>query len=100
MPKNNIFVSLLKQHTNIDIAFINTFFKKFKIGGELNFDIKDIDITKYLGISLITVRKRLSNAYSKTIKFIENVDFIKVQSGKKSSITYMINYQCYLLKQS
>ena len=34
MVKNNIFVSLLKQHTNIDVSFINTFFKKFKIGGD------------------------------------------------------------------
>jgi hypothetical protein len=25
MPKNNIFISLLKQHTNIDIKFINVF---------------------------------------------------------------------------
>ena len=95
MPKNNIFISLLKQHTNIDVKFINTFFTKFKIGGELNFDIKDIDVTKYLGISLITIRKRLSNAYSKTIKFIENVDFMKIQSVKTSSVTYMINYQCF-----
>ena len=91
----NIFISLLKQHTNIDVGFIDTFFKKFKIGGELNFDIKDVDVTKYLGISLITIRKRLSNAYSKTKKFIENVDFIKIQSNKTSSVTYMINYQCF-----
>jgi hypothetical protein len=55
MPKNNVFVSLLKQHTNIDIGFINTFFKKFKIGGELNFDIKDFDVAKYLGIGIINV---------------------------------------------
>lgn len=95
MPKNSIFVSLLKQHTNIDIGFIDTFFKKFKIGGELNFDIKDSDVTKYLGINLITIRKRLSNAYSKTKKFIENIDFIKIHSNKTSSITYMINYQCF-----
>jgi hypothetical protein len=71
------------------------FFKKFKIGGELNFDIEDIDVAKYLGIALITIRKRLSNAYSKIKKFIENVDFIKIQSGKTSTITYMINYQCF-----
>ena len=95
MGKNNIFISLLKQHTNIDITFINTFFKNFKIGGELNFDIKDIDASKYLGISIITVRKRLCNAYSKTKKFIENVDYMKIKSGKTSSITYMINYQCF-----
>ena len=85
----------VKEHTSIDVNFINTFFKKFKIGGELNFDIEDTHVAKYLGISLITIRKRLSNSYSKIKKFIENVDFIKLQSGKTSSITYMINYQCF-----
>jgi phage anti-repressor protein len=95
MPKNSIFVSLLKQHTNIDIGFINTFFKKFKIGGELNFDIKDIEVSKYLGIGIINIRKRLANAYSKTKKFIENVDFIKIKSGKTTGLTYFINYQCF-----
>ncbi len=92
---NNIFISLLKQHTNIDVEFINTFFKKFKIGGELNFDIKDIDVAKYLGISVINIRKRLANVYSKTKKFFENVDFIKIKTGNTSSVTYMINYQCF-----
>ncbi len=95
MPKNNVFISLLKEHTNIDTEFINIFFNKFKLGGELNFDIEDTSVAKYLGISLITLRKRLSNAYSKTKKFIENVGFVKIQSGKTSSITYMINYQCF-----
>ena len=89
MIKNNIFVSLLKQYTNIDVGFINTFFKKFKIGGELNFDITDSDVAKYLGISIINIRKRLANAYSKTKKFIENIDFIKIQSGKTSSVMCM-----------
>jgi len=95
MVKNSIFVSLLKQHTNIDMGFIDTFFKKFKIGGELNFDIKDLDVSRYLGIGIINIRKRLSNAYSKTKKFIENIDFIKMKAGKTSSVTYMINYQCF-----
>lgn len=95
MVKNNVFVSLLKEHTNIDIDFINTFFKKFKIGGELNFDILDKDVAKYLGINLITIRKRLANAFSKTKKFIENVDFIKIKTNKTSAVSYMINYQCF-----
>ena len=30
---DSIFIQLLKKHTNIDTDFINTFFKKFKIGG-------------------------------------------------------------------
>ena len=56
--KDNNFIKLLKKHTDIDDEFINTFFKKFKIGDELNFYIKDVDIAKYLGISLITLRKK------------------------------------------
>ena len=95
MSNNSVFISLLKEHTNIDLDFINTFFKKFKIGGELNFDILDSDVAKYLGIGLINIRKRLANYYSKTKKFIENVDFIKIKSGKTSSVSYMINYQCF-----
>ena len=95
MTNNSVFIRLLKEHTNIDLDFINTFFKKFKIGGELNFDILDSDVAKYLGIGLINIRKRLANYYSKTKKFIENVDFIKIKSGKTSSVSYMINYQCF-----
>ena len=50
--KDSIFIDLLKKHTNIDIKFINTFFKKFKIGGELDFDIKDkINIKPYVIIN-------------------------------------------------
>ena len=64
-------------------------------GKDTNFDIKDLDVSEYLGINIITIRKRLANSYSKTKTFIENVDFIKIKSGKTSSITYMINYQCF-----
>ena len=95
MSRNKIFISLLKEHTNIDVGFINTFFKKFKVGGELNFDIIDKDVAKYLGVDLINIRKRLANAYSKTKRFFENVDYIKIQTGKTSAITYMLNYQCF-----
>jgi phage anti-repressor protein len=95
LNKDNIFISLLKKHTNIDTKFINTFFMKFKIGGELDFDIKDKVVADYLHITLDNVRRRLQNKYSKTKKFIENADFIKVRSGKTTSVTYMINYQCF-----
>ena len=96
MPvKDSVFISLLKKHTNIDTKFINTFFKKFKIGGELDFDIKDKLVAEYLGITLDNIRRRLQNKYSKTKKFIENVDFIKIKSGKTTSVDYMINYQCF-----
>ena len=93
--KDSIFIELLKKHTTIDIKFINTFFKKFKIGGELDFDINDKIVADYLNITLDNVRRRLQNKYSKTKKFIENVDFIKIKSGKTTGLTYFINYQCF-----
>ena len=93
--KNHTFIELLKKHTDIDVVFINTFFKKFQIGNDLNFDIKDSYAAKYLGIVLITLRKRLSNEYSKTKKFFENVDFIKIKTGNKSEEIYTTNYACF-----
>jgi 23S rRNA maturation mini-RNase III len=93
--KDSIFIKLLKENTNIDEDFIDTFFKKFKIGGELDFDIQDTNVSKYLGISLINLRKRLNNAYSKTTRFIENVDYIRVKTGISNNINYMLNYACF-----
>ena len=48
VKKDSVFIKLLKENTNIDEDFIDTFFKKFKIGGELDFDIIDTDVSKYL----------------------------------------------------
>ena len=95
MKKNSIFIKLLKKHTDIDIQFIDTFFKKFKVGGELEFNIKENDITKYLGISTRTLRNRLSNTYSKNELYFENVDYIKVKSVYSNKIIYMLNYPCF-----
>jgi len=92
---NNDFIELLKKYTNIDKKFIDTFFKKFKIGEELEFHIKDIDASKYLEIELNTLRKRLNNTFSKSINYIENVDYVKIKTGKTTAVTYMINYQCF-----
>jgi len=92
---NNNFIELLKEHTTIDSDFIDKFFKNFKIGGELDFHIKDKDVSKYLNVSLENIRKRLNNAFTKSINFIENVDYIKIKTGITSGITYMINYQCF-----
>ena len=93
--KDSIFIKLLKENTNIDEDFIDTFFKNFKIGGELDFDIQDTNVSKYLGISLINLRKRLNNAYSKTKRFIENVDYIRIKTGVSNNINYMLNYACF-----
>ena len=92
---NNDFIELLKKHTNIDRKFIDIFFKKFKIGEELDFHLKDINVAKYLEINLKTLRKRLNNTFSKSINFIENVDYIKIKTGNTTGITYTINYQCF-----
>ena len=93
---DSVFITLLKEHTTIDTTFINTFFKKFKVGGELDFDIKDINVAKYLDVNLINIRKRLNNMFTKTKKFIKNVDYIKIKStNANASITYMLNYQCF-----
>jgi hypothetical protein len=52
-------------------------------------------VAEYLNITLDNVRRRLQNKYSKTKKFIENVDFIKIKAGKTTGIIYMLNYQCF-----
>jgi phage anti-repressor protein len=94
----SILVTLLKKHTTIDHDFIDTFFKNFRIGGELEFHIKDSDVAKYLGVILMTIRKRLSNIFSRSKKqmYVENVDYIKIRgSGKGRSLTYMLNYPCF-----
>lgn len=96
MPKiHQTFIDLLKKYTNIDTEFIDDFFQKFKIGGELEFDLKDTKVAKYLGITTQTLRERLSNKYSKKKFYIEKADFIKVKTGKTSGVTYMLNYQCF-----
>lgn len=94
--KDSIFIKLLKKHTNIDEDFIDTFFKKFKIGGELDFDIEDNKVAKYLGIEIKTLRDRLSNKFAKKKLYYENIDYIKTKSNTSNAgKTYMINYQCF-----
>lgn len=93
--KDSIFIELLKTYTNIDEDFIDVFFKRFKIGGELNFDIKDSDVSQYLGIELLTLRKRLKNEYSKHKRYFENVDYIRIKTGVTNNVTFMLNYQCF-----
>ena len=92
---DNIFVTLLKKHTDIDTSFIDTFFKQFRIGGELEFNIKDKDIATYVNVDVRTLRERLRNKYSKNKNFIKNVDYIIAKSGRGNTRTYMVNYQCF-----
>jgi phage anti-repressor protein len=88
------FYKILLEYTTIDRDFIKTFFKKFQVGHELDFYIKDIDVAKYLDIDLITLRKKLTNQLSKDILYVENVDYIKIKSDKyKTSKTYLLNYR-------
>jgi len=93
--KDSIFIKLLKEYTTIDEDFIDTFFKKFKIGGELDFDINENDVAKYLNISILTLRKRLNNVFSKTKRFIEKVDYIKRALDNSNKLIYMLNYPCF-----
>lgn len=92
---NKLFIKLLKEYTNIDSDFIDVFFKKFVIGEELDFHVKDIDAANYLGITLTTLRERLQNKYSKNKLFFEKVDFVRVKNKVTSSVTYMLNYSCF-----
>lgn len=95
MVKNNIMIKMLKTYTNIDEEFIDTFLKIFKINSELVFNILDLDASKYLGIELITLRKRLNNIYSRKILYFENVDYIKVKIEGSNRKNYMLNYSCF-----
>jgi hypothetical protein len=92
---DSIFIELLKKHTNIDEDFIDTFFKKFKIGGELDFDIEDKNVAKFLGITLSTLRNRLKNVYSKTKRYFEKVDYVRIKTGTTNGVIFMLNYQCF-----
>ena len=74
------------------LIFINIF---FKIGGELDFDIEDKNAAKFLGITLGTLRNRLKNVYSKTKRFFEKIDYVRIKTGNTSGIIFMLNYQCF-----
>jgi len=92
---NKSLIDLIRKNTDIDGSFIDTFFKNFKIGGELDFDIQDKDVAYYLGITLATLRKRLTNSFSKTKKYKENEDYQRVKTGNASQVIFMINYSCF-----
>jgi hypothetical protein len=65
MAFNNNFIQLLKEHTNIDTDFLDTFFKSYRIGGELDFHLKEEDVASYLEISTKTLRKRITQCTKK-----------------------------------
>lgn len=92
---NSKFIVLLKEYTTIDEEFLDTFFEKYEIGGDLDFHIKDSDVALYLGIQLKTLRQRLNNNFTKKEYYKENADYIKIKTGKTSGIIYMLNYKCF-----
>lgn len=95
MPKKYSFTELLKKYTTIDVDFIDTFFKHFKIGHELDFHIYDKDVAKYLNVTIDNIRRRLKNENTKDKIYFEKVDYIRVKTGIKNNIIYMLNYQCF-----
>ena len=63
--------------------------KKFKIGGDLDFYIKNKNVVKNLNIKLSTLRKRLLNFYTKkTHKYIEIVYYVRIKN-KDNKIIYI-----------
>ena len=95
MPKKYPFYELLKKYTDIDEDFIDTFFKEFKIGHELEFNINENNVCDYLNIKIKTLRMRLNNQYTNKNFYFEKVDYIKEKYGKGNSIRYILNYNCF-----
>ena len=79
----------------INSKFIDIFLKKLNIENKFAFKIKDKIVAEYINVTLDNVRRRLQNKYSKTYKFIENIDYIKIKFGKTTGVIYMINYYCF-----
>lgn len=93
--KKYTFVELLKKYTTIDVKFIDAFLDKFKVNNELEFDIKDDKVAKYLNITLRHLRDRLCNRYTSKNEYIQNVDFVKIADKKNNKKTYWLNYKCF-----
>jgi len=119
MPKKKYsFVELLKKYTTIDIKFIDTFFKNFKIGHDLEFNILDKDVInnkllsendkKDLEIEALKIQilktmedklKSEKELDDKNIKNVLNEINIEVSSGGgffnsiKNSIILLIDYE-------
>ena len=94
MTKKYSFTELLKKYTSIDEEFIDMFFNKFKIGNDLEFNIDEIDIAKYLNIKVKSLRKRLKNEFSINENYFEKVDYIKIRINDRNKQKYMLNYRC------
>ena len=71
------------------------FLLNLKFGGELHFDIKDIDVAKYLNIKLDTLRNRLQNKFSKTKRYFEKVDYRYVYNHVFLMLFIIISYNLY-----
>ena len=79
------------EKNDIDIFIVKIFF-----GLKNGFHILDMDVSNYLEISLITLRQRLNNVYSKQKLYFENEDFIKIKVEHTNTKKYMLNNNCFL----
>jgi len=95
LEKYELFHEIFKPYEFIDEYFIKNIYGKIISQDTLSFDIKDVDVSNCLGIKLSTLRERLSNRFGKNKNYVEKVDFIKMKHQKTSSVTYMLNCQCF-----
>jgi superfamily II DNA or RNA helicase len=111
-PKNEVVEILDVKNNNVEIMDIDKIMIKYKdyfeknevdefivkifFGSKTEFYILDIDVSNYLSISLITLRKRLNNIYSIHKLYFENKDFIKIKVEHTNTKKYMLNNNCFL----
>ena len=100
MPKiKPTLIRLLKEHTDIDHKFIDTFLAFYHIPKEdenYEFHILDEPVADYLKIKVSTIRNRLQNKYSEKKLYYEDVDYVRVYKDKsKRTISYLLTYSCF-----
>ena len=82
MPKRKpTLIKLLKEYTDIDHKFIDTFLAFYHIPKEdenYEFHILDDNVSNYLNIKVTTIRNRLQNKYTDKKVYYENVDYVRV----------------------
>lgn len=92
-------IKILREYTDISEKFIKDFFGNFnpEMSDDDEFMFKDSRVAKWLGIQLLTLRRRLLETY-RTNKnseplYYEFADFVRRRNGK--NINYYITYECF-----